>query len=89
MESNRLNTLRIVALTTLATISFMIFTFFPALRIIVFCIGAAFIGISYLSQKPQHILISLIFYTLIVFIFDGEQIALVQITTLILPSIIL
>ena len=67
MESNRLNTLRIVALTTLATISFMIFTFFPALRIIVFCIGAAFIGISYLSQ----------------------QIALVQITTLILPSIIL
>lgn len=89
MESNKLNTLRLAALTMTATISFVIFSIFPALRIIVFCIGAAFICISYLSKTPQHVLVSAIIYILIVFIFDGERIALIQIPTLILPSIIL
>lgn len=89
MESNKLNTLRIAGLTLAAVISFMIFSIFPALRLIVFLIGAAFICISYFSKTTQHILASVVVYTMIVFLLEGDQIALVQITTLILPSIIL
>jgi len=89
MESNKPNSLRIVALTLVATILFIIFSLFPALRIIVFCIGATFICIAYLSKIPQHTIISLVIYTLVVLVLDGEQTALVQITTLIIPSIIL
>lgn len=89
MESNKINSLRIAVLTLTAAILFIIFSIFPALRVIVFFIGAEFIVISYLSKTPNYVFISVLIYAIIVVIFDGNQIAVIHITTLIIPSIIL
>lgn len=89
MESNKLNTIRIMVLTIIAIISFMIFSIFPALRVIVFFIGASFICISYLSKTQLHVITAIVVYSLIVILLDGDANALVQITTLVIPSVIL